>query len=246
MISERYFFPQPAKPFEPCWVDCGEAQLACYNHQPHPNAPTLVYFHGNGEVVTDSMYHFLPAVEEMGYNLFLAEYRGYGQSTGTPELATMLADVGPMLKATGQPPEKLVLFGRSLGSIYALHGAATVPGIAGLIVESGIADVLERLLFRVTPEELGVTRAQLAAAVASLMDHQAKLARYRGASLFLHTRHDELVGVWHGQQLYQWANEPKKLIIFERGGHNDILFHNLAEYFEAMQDFINGLPGTTG
>lgn len=242
LICQRYFFPRKTKTFDPCWVDCGEARLACYNHQPHPNAPTLVYFHGNGELVSDSMYEFLPAVEEMGYNLFLAEYRGYGLSSGTPALVAMLADVEPMLQAIGQPPEKLVLFGRSLGSVYALHGAAVVPGIAGLIIESGVADMLERVLLRVSPAELGVSPVALESAVASHFDHRAKLARYHGATLILHGRHDDLIDVSHGQRLFDWAKSPKVLKIFERGGHNDLLFHNLYEYFESIQRFINDLP----
>ena len=92
----------------------------------------------------------------MGWDLLLAEYRGYGGSTGEPLLGRMLDDVEAVLRAAG-PPERLVVFGRSVGSLFALEAVARCPGVAGLVLESAIADPLERLLLRVTPRELGVT-----------------------------------------------------------------------------------------
>ncbi|HMR67512.1 MAG TPA: alpha/beta fold hydrolase [Anaerolineae bacterium] len=242
LIAARYFFPARAKLSHPFWVEAGPARLACFYHRPHPEAKTLVHFHGNGEVVADHLADLVPALEQLGYNCLLAEYRGYGQSTGVPALGAMLADVEPIIKSLHLPPEKLVLFGRSVGSIFALEAAARFPSIAGLILESGIADPLERLLLRVRPEELGLTFEQFQAVVARDLNHPAKLARYRGATLILHTRHDGLVEVTHARRLFEWAPEPKKLHIFEQGNHNTIMFSNFQEYFRQVQTFIDSLP----
>ena len=65
----------------------------------------------------------------------------------------------------GCPASELIFFGRSVGSIFAIEAASRFPDAAGLVLESGIADVLERLLLRVQPEELGVTAQELAAVV---------------------------------------------------------------------------------
>ena len=46
-------------------------------------------------------------------------------------------------------PESIVREIRRLGSLYAVHAAALFPGAAGLIIESGIADPLERSRRRV-------------------------------------------------------------------------------------------------
>lgn len=242
LISERYFFPRPDSFERPFWVDCGPVRLGCYYHHQHPNAKTVVHFHGNGEVVSDYLADFVPAIDRLGYNCFLAEYRGYGMSTGRPALVEMLADVEQIIPAIGQPPEKMVLFGRSVGSIYALHGASCFPNIAGLIIESGIADPLERLLLRVHPQEVGAIDEQIRVVVDRELNHQAKLAKFKGAALIMHTRHDGLVDVSHAQRLYQWAPQPKTLKIFEQGSHNDILFVNFAEYFQTVQAFMQGLP----
>ena len=173
LISQQYFFPRPDGFEQPFWVDCGQIRLGCYYHRPHPGAKTVVHFHGNGEVVSDYLTDFVPAINRLGYNCFLAEYRGYGLSSGRPALVDMLADVEQIITAIGQPPEKLVLFGRSVGSIYARHGVSCFPNIAGLIIESGIADPLERLLLRVDPREVGATLEQLEAAAAKTLNHQA-------------------------------------------------------------------------
>ncbi|PLX83748.1 MAG: alpha/beta hydrolase [Desulfuromonas sp.] len=238
VISERYFFPRPSQLADPFWVDCGDARLACSYHEIDPQARTVVHFHGNGEIVEDYLGDFVSLVHGMGCNLLLAELRGYGASTGRPELGRMLDDVGPTLRSLGQPPERLILFGRSVGSIFALHGVSLFPQAAGLILESGVADVLERLLLRLDPAELGVSPAELEAAVAARLDHRAKLTGYRGPSLVMHTLHDGLVDVSHGRRLHEWAAGPKTLKIFPRGNHNDIMFVNAREYFDEVAAFV--------
>jgi hypothetical protein len=180
-------------------------------------------------------------VEGMGFNCFLAEFRGYGMSTGMPALGKMLCDVEKIIRAIDQPPENLVLFGRSVGSIHAIHGISLFPRVAGLIIESGIADPLERLLLRVDPSELGVTLPEMEAAVAAELNHQEKLASYKGPSLIMHTRHDGLVDVSHGQRIYDWVGGPKTLKIFPQGNHNNIMFVNAREYFTLLQSFVSGL-----
>jgi acyl-CoA dehydrogenase len=84
----------------------------------------VVHFHGNGEVVADWQGGFEDFIGQLGWDLLLAEYRGYGASTGEPQLGRMLDDVKPILCAAG-PPGKLVAFGRSVGSIFALEAVGS-------------------------------------------------------------------------------------------------------------------------
>lgn len=241
LISERYFFPRAGKLFEPFWVDCGDARLACVYHEIDPQAKTLVHFHGNGEIVDDWQGDFVTLLHQLGCNVFLAELRGYGRSTGTPQLGKMLQDVVPTITALNKSESELILFGRSVGSIFAIEAASRFPEVAGLVLESGVADVLERLLLRVAPEELGVTQADLDAVVTEYLDHQQKLATFRGPLLVMHAQHDGLVDVSHGQRLYDWAVGPKRLKVFPQGDHNDLMFVNAREYFGLLREFISGL-----
>jgi hypothetical protein len=57
----------------------------------------------------------------------------------------------------------------------------------------------------------------------------------------MHTLNDDLVSVSHAERLYDWANEPKELFIFERGDHNTILAVNQEAYFSALESFITNL-----
>ena len=241
LISERYFFPRCGHLSQPFWVDCGDAQLACSYHEVDPVAKTLIHFHGNGEIVDDWQGDFVAIIQKMGFNVFLAELRGYGQSTGDPQLGKMLSDVVPTVEALQRPAGDLIFFGRSVGSIFALEAAARFPEAAGLIIESGVADVKERLLLRVSPQELGVSVSEFESEITEKLNHKKKMTSYSGPALVLHTRNDGLVDVSHGQRLYDWAGGEKTLKIFPYGNHNDIMIVNVREYFSLLMQFLTSL-----
>lgn len=239
LVAERYFFPRRASFPSPLAVDVPGARLACSLHRvDDPGALTIVHFHGNGEVVADYLGDFAERIGALGCNLLLAEYRGYGMSTGEPRLGTMLGDVAAIVRAAGAPPERIVLFGRSVGSIFALEGAARFPGVAGLVLESAIADPLERLLLRVDPGELGASPEDFAAAVEARLDHRAKIGAYRGPVLLVHGLLDDLVPVSNARRLATWAAGTVTPRYFERGDHNSVLVENEEEYFEAVAEFV--------
>lgn len=239
LLSGRYFLPRRVPLPGACWVELpGGDRLACHRSGPPGEGGVLLHFHGNGEVVADNLA-LVPHLAALGPSVFLAEYRGYGASTGTPRLGAMLDDTEAIFQAVGAPESRVVVYGRSVGSLYALEVAARHPGIAGLVLESGIADVLERLLLRADPAELGATREQLAAAVAGRLDHRAKLGAYRGPLLILHAAHDHLVDVTHAERNHAWSSSPvKRLVVLPRGDHNSILGENWEAYWEALSEFV--------
>lgn len=241
LIAQRYFFPMTANIPAPFWVECGDARLACHLHRVAPEAKTVVHFHGNGEVVADYLDGFPNWIGQMGCNCLLAEYRGYGSSTGSPRLGRMLDDVARIIETLGQPAKQLVFFGRSVGSLFALRAADLMPDAAGLILESAIADLLERLLLRVSPAELGVDQARMSVAISRTLDIPGILGRFAGPVLIMHTRHDGLIDVTHAERLAGWCPERAQLEIFERGCHNNILHVNQSRYLSLVRDFLAAL-----
>jgi hypothetical protein len=197
--------------------------------------------HGNGEVVADYLPDSLEWIVRAGHNLCLAEYRGYGMSTGHPALVGMLEDVVPIIQSLNIPDDKIVLFGRSIGSLYAMHGVYRRPRIAGLIIESGVADLTQRFFHRVLPEELGMSKTDVVDELRKYFDHARKLEGFQGKTLILHARFDELLDARHAETLYTVARGPKQLKIFDRGGHNDIFFRNRTEYVQLVEDFLAGV-----
>lgn len=237
-LSARYFYPWPNRFDDPFYVQGDGFRLGCRYRHISDDLPTIIHFHGNGETVADYLGDFEERITGMGANLLLAEFRGYGMSDGEPGLAAMLDDVRLITEASGVPQQKIVFFGRSLGSLYAVHGAALYPQAAGLIVESGLAEPLERILVRIEPHHVGATMDSLKEAVARHLNQKQKISSFRGRVLILHTRNDDLVSASHAENLYEWANEPKELLIFERGDHNSIMAANENAYFRAVERFI--------
>jgi pimeloyl-ACP methyl ester carboxylesterase len=239
-LSQRYFFPRRDAPPSIFWIDCNEARLACAYVAPHRDALTLVHFHGNGEVVADSIPDLAADLTVLGFNVLFAEYRGYGASTGEPGMACILEDVPQIVNALSIPPNRLVAFGRSVGSLYAVELAHRFPETAGLIIESGIADPLERILLRVRPEELNVTVKQLADEVRSRLNPQPKLNAYSGPVLVIHAENDSMVNSSHAVRNAGYAKRAT-LRLLPEGDHNSIFDENREEYLATLTAFLNGI-----
>ena len=243
LLAARYFFPRRDPVDKPFVVPAsdGASSLACYRAAPHADALTVLHFHGNAEVVADYVPTIAQLLNGLGVNVVFAEYRGYGGSTGAPSLSAMLGDAECVFQATGAPASRVVPFGRSLGSLFAVEIAARHPDVAGLVVESGIADPLERTLVRVSPEDLGASPTELLAAVHSHFDQRAKLASYEGPLLVMHTAADMLIDRSHADRMYTWggaAAEDKELVIFEQGDHGTIFPANRDAYLEQLRQFL--------
>jgi len=247
LISQRYFFPRDDSFPHAFAIPCeGGISLVCRYFQipgvALEDAKTMVHFHGNGEVVSDYFGPFKDTILRMGVHLLLVEYRGYGSSTGIPSLVGILEDTSHIFRAIGKKAEDLIVFGRSIGSIYAIDFAHCYPDVAGLILESGIADPLERVLLRVSPAELGTDLERLESESSRFLDHQRKLESFHNPLLVLHTEHDGLVDRSHADRNFKWcASEKKQLLVFENGTHNSILYTNWDEYMDTIGSFIRSL-----
>lgn len=241
-ISGAYLFPQPRLVADPFVVEVAGAELACYQRVVDPDDFTLVHFHGNGECVADYVPDMAEVFERMGLNLLFVEYREYGGSTGKAQLVAMLGDGEAVLKAAGLAPQQVIVFGRSIGSLYAIELAARQPDIAGLVIESGIAAPSERFLAYADLDAAGVNKADVRAEVERHFNHQAKLESYTNPLLILHTEKDGLIDISHAERNLTWsASSRKQLVRFPMGNHNSILPVNLREYLRAIEGFVRSL-----
>jgi len=240
IISERYFFPRKDACPDPFMIEVDDGvSLACHRRPVDGAVATLIHFHGNGEVVGDYVGAIGRAFSTCGVETVFVEYRGYGASTGTPRLQSMLGDAEKVFAAVGRPAEQVIVFGRSVGSLYALEIVSRHPDVAGLILESGIADVHERVMMRVRPDELGVTSSELAEECRRHFNHEQKLSRYKGPLLVLHAMSDTLVEPTHGRRLHGWGGGDNKVMkMFAQGDHNTIMLSNWEEYWTTVRKFI--------
>lgn len=238
-VSAAVFYPTREEVADPFLVPVDGATLACRWLVGEPDAGTVLYFHGNGETASLCAEYLGDLFLGLGVNVCFAEYRGYGGSDGTPALVAMLGDGERILDALGLPDDRVVAFGRSLGTLYAVELAARRPGLAGLVLESGIADLMGSLLRRLRRADRPTDEAALAGAVGRSFDQRAKLARYRGPSLVLHTANDGLLDATHARRLHEWAAGPEKeLGLFDHGDHNSIYPINRDEYRRRLGLFL--------
>ncbi len=200
-----------------------------------PSAPTLLFFHGNGEIVAD--YEDLgPIYTKLGFNFLPVDYRGYGRSTGTPTVSAMMADGHVILAFAGEWLPKhgftgsLVVMGRSLGSASALELAAGHPDqIHGLIIESGFAYAGPLLtLLGVNLQALGFTEDRGPR-------NLDKIKQWTKPLLVIHAEHDQIIPLAEGLELYEACPSRQKTLLKVAGaGHNDVLAAGFAAYMEAV------------
>ncbi|MCM2371442.1 alpha/beta hydrolase [Aporhodopirellula aestuarii] len=234
-ISGRYLFPQSRHVGDPFVVEVEGAELACYHDRIDPEKLTVVFFHGNGEAVADYVPEISDRFAELGLNSLFIEYREYGGSTGRAQLVAMLGDGEAVMAAAGVAPEKAIAFGRSIGSLYAIELVSRQPKIAGLILESGIADPAERFLNYADLTAEGMTESEVVAATKLHFHHKRKLSGYTNPLLVMHTENDGLVDISHAERNYKWAgSRQKRLLRLPTGTHNTILSKNAREYFAAV------------
>ncbi len=241
-ISGHYLFPQSRYVNDPFMVEVAGAGLACYRRIVDPDKFTMVHFHGNGEAVADYIPDMADIFAEIGLNSLFVEYREYGRSTGQARLVSMLGDGEAVIKAAGLPPERVIAFGRSIGSLYAIELVHRQPAIAGLILESGIADPAERFLTYADLTAAGVTEGDVVAEVQRHFNHKKKLSRYKNPLLVLHTENDGLIDISHAERNHRWAGSTqKRLVRFPLGNHNTIFGINMKEYLASVRDFVDAM-----
>jgi pimeloyl-ACP methyl ester carboxylesterase len=194
---------------------------------PNPAASHILLFgHGN-RMDLGTADERLQLYRAHGWEVFAYEYPGYGTSSGTPTEASCCAALAAayayLTKLKNIPPEKIVLYGLSLGSGPAVDLASREP-VGGLILEGAFLSA-----FRV------VTRWKLLPW--DRFDNIAKIGRVRAPLLSIHARQDRTVPFFHGKKLNAAHPGPKQHLWVADAHHNNILETNPVAYWDAMERF---------
>ena len=175
---------------------------------------TVLLFHGNAGNISHRI-NYASMFRRLGYNTLLLDYRGYGQSSGSPSESGMYRDAQAVwLYATetlGISPAQIVLFGESLGgAVAAWLAAQEKPGL--LVLASTFTSVpdLAAGLYPLLPVRW-ISRFQY--------DTLTSLQSVTCPVLIAHSPDDEIIPFDHGQRLFQAVSEPKQFLQLE-GGHN--------------------------
>lgn len=201
---------------------------------PAKDAPGVVlFFHGNAGNIS----HRLESIEifhQLGLSVFIIDYRGYGQSQGSPSELGTYRDAEAawqfLVEERQVPPEQIILFGRSLGGAVAVWLAQQhPPGM--LILESTFTSVPD-----VAAQHYPFLPVRWLAR--SQYNSLERLPHIKCPVLIIHSPDDEIIPYEHGQQLFAAAQGPKdflKLI----GSHNEGFLATGQAYPLGLEKFIN-------
>jgi len=173
------------------------------------------------------------ALEKIGFNVFIFDYRGYGLSDGVISEMGTYSDAEAawnyVLNEKQITPDNIIIFGRSLGAAIAVD-LSTKQNPAALIMESSFSSVqdLASQIYPFLPVRW-LSRFHY--------NNYEKIQKINCPVLFIHSRNDEIIPFSHGEKLYNTANQPKQFLEI-RGSHNDGFIVSEKKYISGIKDFL--------
>jgi uncharacterized protein len=204
--------------------------------QSKPALATVIFFHGQAGNISN-VSSIGESLAALGFDVLLFDYRGYGKSEG--EIADerdLYADADAafdyVVNQRGTPPERVVLYGHSLGTA-AVVDLASRRRCGAIILESGFSSASDMASIR-----LPWLPQWLHAFGKNRFESAKKLASVFCPVLVAHGEPDNVVPTSEGRELYAAAHEPKKLIILP-GAHHNVFGYGGEEYFGEIAKFIS-------
>ena len=173
---------------------------------------------------------------ELGLNVLMVEYRGYGQSEGTAsEHGTRLDALAAwdyLVTGRGVSNDKIVLFGRSLGGAVAAQ-LAQEQRPAGLVLESTFTSVPD-----IGADVYPWLPVRLLSAIS--YDSLSAVPGFSFPVMIVHSPQDDIIPYHHGQALFNAAKEPKHFLEIG-GGHNGGYLQDRQAYLDGLRQFLDSL-----
>ena len=249
-LAQRRFMFVPCKPIVATPTDYGLEYESIFIPLPpdekihgwwipaqSPDAPVLLYLHGNGGNVSSN----LPRVQRfhrVGFAVFLIDYRGYGLSEGRfPSEKRVYEDAETaweyLVKERNIDPKELYVFGHSLGGAIAIELATRQPEIPGLVIEGSFTSMLDMARYKGRYGWLPIDYL-----LTQRFNSLEKLPLLNTAIFFLHGTEDAVVPVEMSETLYKATVGRKELWLVKTAGHNDIATIADSTYEKRIWQFL--------
>lgn len=199
-----------------------------------PDRKVVLFCHGNAGNIS----HRIETVEyilELGANIMLFDYRGFGKSEGSPGEEEVYQDAlvcyNWLINEKGFTPDQVIIFGRSLGGAVAVDLASKVA-CSGVIVESSFtsAKAMAKEIFPIFPINL-ILKYKL-----NSID---KIGHIKCPVLVTHSTEDDIIPYKMGEDLFNAAEEPKKFVKLS-GRHNERYYYLDSTYRSTLIEMISG------
>lgn len=204
-------------------------RLEAWYHSAKENYPTIIYFHGNAGNLLHRV-NFFSLLRDAGFGVLGLDYRGYGNSKGTPSEDGFYQDARATMdyasKKLSIPDNKIIIYGESIGTGVAVQ-MATERKVAALVLQSPFTSMSATASNKYPwlPVDL---------LLKDRFDSLSKIADVHVPVLFFHGEKDTLVPIELDKELFARANEPKQAIYFPDVHHND---YELDKLVSAIVEF---------
>jgi len=193
----------------------------------------ILFCHGNAGNISHRL-ETIDIFHRLGYSTFIFDYRGYGQSEGTPSESGTYLDVEAawdyLVIQENIRPSQIIVFGRSLGGVIAAWLSSRREPRA-CILESAFTSAKDMAadLYPFFPGRL-LCRFHY--------DAEAAVRKIKRPLLIIHSTDDDIVPFSHGRRLFAAAHEPKTFLQIS-GNHNEGFLLSAGRYETGLEDFLN-------
>lgn len=226
--------------FEEVWIpvgDRGDRIHSWWIPASGPETGVLLYLHGNGINIGANAEH-AHRFHQIGLSVLLIDYRGYGRSTGAfPHEQQVYQDAAAswqyLIQDRKVDPQRLFIYGHSMGGAIAVELASQQPEAAGLIVQGSFTSIREMVdrnpLYRIFPIDWLLTQH---------FESIRKVPQLQMPSLFIHGLADAEIPAEMSEMLYAAAPQPKKIYLVPIAGHNNVAAIAGEAYLQVVQQFV--------
>ncbi len=200
--------------------------------QPHDGSQgAILYCHGNAGNLQSRAANVQNLQIALGESVLIFDYPGYGKSQGTPsELGcydAALAAYQWLVAEKKIPPERIILYGESLGGAVAVELATKNPHSAL---------VLERT-FTSLPDVADYQMPLFPGAwvMTNRFDSLAKIPQCRRPIFIAAADKDAIIPFRQAEQLRRACTAPAQLFVLKGLGHNDSL---PTDFYPALRSFL--------
>jgi uncharacterized protein len=195
-----------------------------------PNAPLVIWFHGNGGNITERGT-IAATLATRGVSVFLFDYRGYGRSEGNASETGLYKDATAAYDYASRLGGPITLYGESLGGPYAAYVASRRKA-RNVVIENSFPSLLE--LGNAIYFPLGYTAPRALRTTDWLNEAGLPV-------LVMHGKKDSVIPFRLGLSMYENLRVPKQMLVSETAGHCEIPAVETARYYETVTRSVKGL-----
>ncbi len=208
---------------------------------------TVIQFHGNAQNMT-AHFSYIDWLPARGFDVFVFDYRGYGQSGGRLSRKGIFEDgIAALNYVISRPdvnPRDVVVLGQSLGGAVAGPALADdrTPAVRALALDATFNSYREMARLKIADMPLvGLLRVPLAWwCVSGRYEPKDAIGRIENTPIMVfHGDDDRVIPIFQGRRLFEGAREPKSFVTIPRGRHTSAFVIPDDQFRQKLVDFYS-------